>query len=184
MLSTSLQKESPGDVSPAEIFIANSKVKEGQEVKCKCRVTDVRKHRVYVHLCRSGTTVKTAELEESKDDTMLVFDKVTVKDSGLYTCVYSVEKDAACKMNITGRNSASLEVSGAHPVDQSHQPPSTGQPCHTVNAVYATVQKRKGKEGKNAESFNSSSETPAGYSLAQWCEEMTEQPAGYYAEIH
>ncbi|XP_036441222.1 uncharacterized protein LOC118818163 [Colossoma macropomum] len=342
MLSTSLQKESPDDVSPAEVFLANSKVKEGQEVKFKCKVTDVRTQRVYVHLCRKGATMKTAELGESEDDIMFVFDKVTVKDSGVYTCVYSVEKDAACKMNITGRNSVSLDVfdilpakitgaqsslregedltltcsitghqsctevyvylclngigtstrtvncsidsitttfllnnvkqqhsgnyscvystfnyslnevrttgensicvevhglistdgglsnaiillivalafvlgmfiffwcrdiitirlcqnpdtsaspdsdpyyceitPGAHPVDQSDQPGSAGQPCHTVNVAYATVQKRKGKEGKTTESFNSSSETPAAYSLAQWCEEMTEQPAGY-----
>ncbi|XP_037396144.1 uncharacterized protein LOC119263739 isoform X1 [Pygocentrus nattereri] len=346
--SASLEvSKGPGDVSPAEIFVANSKVKEGQQVKFKCKVTDVRAQMVYVHLCASGTTVKIAELEQTKNDVMFVFDKVTVKDSGLYTCVYSLEKDAACKMNIIGRNSASLEVSdilpakitaaksslregegltltcsitghqscsevyvylclngignrnrtvncniksttttfllknvkqqqsgnyscvystsnyslsevrktgensiyvevhdlisedgglsnaiillivavafalgifmflpcrhiitlrlyqnpdtsaspdsdlyyceitpGEHPVDQSHQPCSAGQPCHTVNAVYSTVQKCKGKEGKNAKSFNSSSETPAAYSLAQWCEETTEQPAGYYAEIH
>ena len=81
-------------------------------MKFKCKVTDVRTRRVYVHLCRNGATVKTAELEESKDDIMFVFDKVTGNHSGLYTCVYSVEKDAACKTNITGRNSASLDVFG------------------------------------------------------------------------
>ncbi|XP_036440686.1 uncharacterized protein LOC118817837 [Colossoma macropomum] len=110
MLSTSLQKESPDDVSPAEIFLANSKVKEGQEVKFKCKVTDVRTQRVYVHLCKSGDTLKTAELEENKDDTVFVFDRGTIKHSGLYTCFYSVEKHVDCKMNITGRNSVSLEV--------------------------------------------------------------------------
>ncbi|KAL7878419.1 hypothetical protein AOLI_G00093930 [Acnodon oligacanthus] len=201
MFSTSLQKESPGDVSPAEIFIANSEVKEGQEVRFKCKVTDVRTQRVYVHVCRSGTTVKTAELEESKNDIMFVFDKVTVKDSGLYTCVYSVEKDAACKMSRTGRNSASLEVYGeilpakiTGTQSSLREVRKTGEnsiyvevhdggPPNTIILLIVALAFVLGififfryrdmialRLCQNPDtSFNSGSETPAAYSLAQWC---------------
>lgn len=87
-------------------------MKEGQEVQFKCHVTDIRTMKVYVHLCKNAALVKTSEILTNKDDIIFVLDKVTVGDSGLYSCVYSIKNLAACKGNVKGHNSNSLEVLG------------------------------------------------------------------------
>ncbi|KAI4901535.1 hypothetical protein NFI96_033138, partial [Prochilodus magdalenae] len=115
---------SPDDVSPAEIFLGKPRVKEGQEVRFKCKVVDVRTRRVYVLLCKNGATVRTAGLEQSKDDIEFLIDKVTVEDSGMYTCSYTVEEHAACG-NVTGRNSIALEVVGSRLQNAAIQSPRT-----------------------------------------------------------
>ncbi|XP_066541650.1 uncharacterized protein [Hoplias malabaricus] len=112
LLSPSLQRENCGDLCSAKLVLSKSNVMEGENVISKCWIGSKSANNIRVLLCKDNDTVKTEEAGGNKEDVEFKLDKVTLKDSGWYSCVYSEGKIAECMTNMTKLNPVKLEVLG------------------------------------------------------------------------
>ncbi|KAI4888516.1 hypothetical protein NFI96_025440 [Prochilodus magdalenae] len=112
ILSTrSTRAYDPPHFWPANIF-GGGTAEAGEEVLLKCRIfdRDVSNSELHMYLCKDGGGVMMEPLV-NKDEYTFTLTKVTVQDSGSYSCVYSINKFPT--RNVTsGQNSAYIHVTG------------------------------------------------------------------------
>lgn len=85
-------------------------VNENENVMFKCKADETEKP-VYMYLFKNGEILKMTVIDPTQGDTILNL-KVTVEDSGLYTCLYSEVKLSDIKSNASGHNTVLLKVLG------------------------------------------------------------------------
>ena len=87
-------------------------MREGKTVDVKCSTTGSRKplSKVYVYLCKNGIGMRVRELEKGEDDTIFTIKDVEREDSGIYSCVYTIEKLKLSQVNATGVNLVIIQV--------------------------------------------------------------------------
>ncbi|KAI4902970.1 hypothetical protein NFI96_028028 [Prochilodus magdalenae] len=106
------EADDPPHFWPADI-IGSTTAKAGNDVLLKCNTFDrgVSNSEIHMYLCKDGVGVMMEPLV-NKDEYTFTLRRVTVMDSGNYSCVYSIKKHLARNVTASGKNSVYVQVTG------------------------------------------------------------------------
>ncbi|XP_066540398.1 immunoglobulin superfamily member 1-like [Hoplias malabaricus] len=98
------------NIFPADIFGITT-VKAGENIKLKCGIFDkhVSEKAFHMYLCKNDVGIK-MELVEMREYHIFILRNVSMRDSGNYSCVYSLKKLLPRKITASGQRSIYVQV--------------------------------------------------------------------------
>ncbi|KAI4899690.1 hypothetical protein NFI96_025337 [Prochilodus magdalenae] len=104
--------DDPPDFREAEIF-GPPHVKVGENIELKCIIFERSNSsdKRHMYLCKNGVGVRMEPLGK-RDEYTFILKNVAVRDSGSYSCVYSLNKYSLNNVRASGQKTIQVQVTG------------------------------------------------------------------------
>ncbi|XP_044063650.1 uncharacterized protein LOC122881459 [Siniperca chuatsi] len=115
------------DIFPARILAHQKTISERSDLYVTCSTFGSKKHtRVHVYLCKDGVGISKKIQKQDQNDSTFIIQRVDLRQSGNYSCVYSIRNYSLSQVNKRGDNIIQILVIAYFlPADLSVAGPST-----------------------------------------------------------
>lgn len=101
------------DIVPVRIMAQQKTIRKNSDLYVTCSTFGLKKHTlVYVYLCKDGFGISRKVQRQAQDDTTFSIQRVSLHDSGNYSCVYTPRNDSLIKAAMRGLNIIQIVVIG------------------------------------------------------------------------